>query len=421
MQYLGFFLIFVALIAGVVGLMQHLKMKKILAAPFKKTGEAAQGQGADPQGRISTEGAVQPGQQQLVAPCSGKPCLYYEIEVIQHWHKYVQTENGTKKETGKTTVNTQKVGSVFYVNDGSGPCAVDATKGMDVELEKAFNQKQGVSWGDVMFGQGYRVSVSVPGGDKIGDGVECIEKIVAPQGNLFVMGKFNAGSITKEDGMLGKLLASTKGRDKLVGATKRNSIIGFVGAGVSMLIGLPVSIFADPPAPGVNYCQITDQTEVGKKCTGKIYNDSGETVTLKVTKAGTYHIHAQAPSHIKIPLAPVLNVTDTAGKVFAKDEHTDAEVELEPGDYKINITDAFKGDPSHFKGGFSFELDVKQTKVAEAAPSASAADSAEPAASASASAAKPALKPAPAKPGTKPAPPKPTAKPTTPPKPAPKK
>ena len=39
MQYLGFFLIFVALIAGVVGLMQHLKMKKILAAPFKKTGE----------------------------------------------------------------------------------------------------------------------------------------------------------------------------------------------------------------------------------------------------------------------------------------------------------------------------------------------------------------------------------------------
>ena len=68
MQYLGFFLIFVALIAGVVGLMQHLKMKKILAAPFKKTGEAASGQGADAQGRISTEGAGQPRQPDAAVP-----------------------------------------------------------------------------------------------------------------------------------------------------------------------------------------------------------------------------------------------------------------------------------------------------------------------------------------------------------------
>lgn len=393
MQYLGFFLIFVALIAGVVGLMQHLKMKKILAAPFKKTGEIASNPSvADAQGRISTEGAVQPGQQQLVAPCSGKPCLYYEIEVIQHWHRYVTTENGTKKETGKNTITTQKVGSQFFVNDGSGPVAVDASKGMDVELEKSFSQKQGVSWGDVQFGQ-FRTSVSVPGGDKTGDGVECIEKLVAPTGNLFVMGKLAGGTITKEDGMLGKLLASTKGRDKLVGSTKTKAMAGFIGAGVSFLIGLPVSIFADPPAPGVNYCDITDQTEAGHKCTGKIYSDSGETVKLKVTKAGTYHIHAQAPSTVKIPLQPVLNVTDSTGKSFVKDEHDDAEVHLEPGDYKITITDAYKGDPAHFKGGFSFELEVKQTSVAAALTSAAPDDSAAPADSASA-------KPGTAKPAT---------------------
>lgn len=403
MQYLGFFLIFVALIAGLVGLMQHLKMKKILAAPFKKTGEIASNPSvADAQGRVSTEGAVQPGQQPLVAPCSGKPCLYYEIEVIQHWHRYVTTENGTKKETGKNTITTQKVGSQFFVNDGSGPVGVDASKGMDVELEKSFNQKQGVSWGDVTFGQGFRTSVSVPGGDKTGDGVECIEKLVAPTGNLFVMGKLAGGNITKEDGMLGKLLASTKGRDKLVGSTKTKALAGFIGGGVSLLIGLPVAIFADPPAPGVNYCAITDQTEPGHKCTGKIYNDSGENVNLKVTKAGTYHIHAQAPSHIKIPLQPVLNITNAAGKSFAKDEHSDAEVELEPGDYKINITDAYKGDPAHFKGGFSFELEVKQTAVAAALTSATPDDSAEPAGSAS------------AKPGTKPATGGGTAKPGTP-------
>ena len=164
-----------------------------------------------------------------------------------------------------------------------------------------------------------------------------------------------------------------------------------------MLIGIPVAIFADPPAPGVNYCAITDQTEAGHKCTGKISTDNGETVNLKVTKAGTYHIHAQAPSTVKIPLSPVLNVTDTAGKSFAKDEHDDAEVHLEPGDYKINISDAYKGDPAHFKGGFSFELDVKQTSVAAELTSATPDTSAEP----SGSAAKPGTKPgAGTKPGT---------------------
>ncbi|MBL9109514.1 MAG: hypothetical protein JNM74_09600, partial [Myxococcales bacterium] len=107
-------------------------------------------------------------------------------------------------------------------------------------------------------------------------------------------------------------------------------------------------------------------------------------VKLKVTKAGTYHIHAQAPSTVKIPLQPVLNVTDSTGKSFVKDEHDDAEVHLEPGDYKINITDAYKGDPAHFKGGFSFELEVKQTSVAAALTSAAPDDSAAPADSASA-------------------------------------
>ena len=145
MQYLGFFLIFVALIAGLVGLMQHLKMKKILAAPFKKTGEIASNPSvADAQGRVSTEGAVQPGQQPLVAPCSGKPCLYYEIEVIQHWHRYVTTENGTKKETGKNTITTQKVGSQFFVNDGSAlffdPVTVGPQSSDDLQLGAAIGQ-----------------------------------------------------------------------------------------------------------------------------------------------------------------------------------------------------------------------------------------------------------------------------------------
>lgn len=42
MQYLGFLLVIVAVVGFVVGLLQQLKGKKILAAPFKRTGEIAQ-------------------------------------------------------------------------------------------------------------------------------------------------------------------------------------------------------------------------------------------------------------------------------------------------------------------------------------------------------------------------------------------
>ena len=77
MQYLGFFLVFMALIAIVFGLLQHLKGKKILAAPFKKTGEIAQNPAvADAKGIVSCEGAVA-AQQPAFAPCSGTPCVYF--------------------------------------------------------------------------------------------------------------------------------------------------------------------------------------------------------------------------------------------------------------------------------------------------------------------------------------------------------
>ena len=124
MQYLGFVLVFLALVALIVGLLQHLKGKKILAAPFRKTGEVASNPAvADAQGIVSVEGAIE-AQQPAIAPCSGKPCVYYEIELIQEWEKHVVTEDGHKTEKGKDTIQTVKTGAVFFLNDGSGPIAV---------------------------------------------------------------------------------------------------------------------------------------------------------------------------------------------------------------------------------------------------------------------------------------------------------
>ena len=66
---------------------------------------------------------------------AGDPCVYFEIEVIQEWSKHVITEDGSKTEKGKDTIQTVKSGAVFFVDDGSGPVAIDPRQGMDVELE----------------------------------------------------------------------------------------------------------------------------------------------------------------------------------------------------------------------------------------------------------------------------------------------
>ncbi|MEO7328660.1 MAG: GIDE domain-containing protein, partial [Minicystis sp.] len=250
MQYLGFFLIVVAIVGIIYGILQQMKAKKILAAPFKKTAEVASNpQAADAKGLISCEGAIQT-QQPVMAPCSGRPAVYVEIEVVRLWEKYVQTENGMKTEKGKDTVSTAKQGSHFYLNDGSGPCGVDARESVDCDLEQTFEQVQNVSSGDVIFGQ-FRTHVPYDGSDKRTTGIRATEKIVAAQGNLFVMGKLAAGTVTKTDGLLGKLLASTKGREKLVGSTKRNALIGFIAGGLMFAGGVPLSIFGDPP---VDHC-----------------------------------------------------------------------------------------------------------------------------------------------------------------------
>ena len=306
---------------------------------------------------------------------------------MQKWRRTVITEDGTKTETGKNTVNTIKSGAPFFVDDGSGPVMVDPTQGMDVELDKSFNQGQDVSYGDVYFGQ-FHCHVPEAGGDRYGTGVECTEKIVPIQGGMFVMGQLVQGQIKKPEGMLGSLKASRKGRAALLGATKRNAIIGFVAGGLFILPGTGLSIFADPPEPtkpGEGACNILDESKGGTPCSGKIYNDDGSDVPLTVTQAGTFDISGGPPRGKKIPVIAALGVKDETGKELVQNAREHTTVDLQPGKYTINIKDSIAGDAAHFKGGFSYELLVKRTKLLPAATaSASAIASAAPSASASA-------------------------------------
>lgn len=114
-----------ALLVGVAvlafGLFQHLKGKRILAAPFKKTGELAKNPtSTDPKGAMSTEGKVLAPAQQLLSPCSKKPCLAYEVKIERLWEKVETTQEGTKTVKGSDTLDTLKGGAIFGVDDGSG-------------------------------------------------------------------------------------------------------------------------------------------------------------------------------------------------------------------------------------------------------------------------------------------------------------
>ncbi len=374
MQYLGFFLVVVALVLVLVGFLNQRKAGKILAAPFKKTGEIAQNpQVADAKGTVSCEGAIVV-QQPLTAPCSGKPCVYYEVELVRSWEKSVQTENGMKTEKGTVSISTNRAGSQIQINDGSGPVGADLRQDVEcAEMEKSFEQMQNIAWGDVMFGQ-YRAHVPHDTSERRTVGVKAVEKIIPAQGNAFVMGKLVAGVITKADGMLGKLMVHTKGRDKLLGTTKRNAMIGFVLGGLSLAGGVPLSILGSPPKDSC----ANMKDAVGTVCSGHITNDDGNTYDWTVTKDGTYAVEALQPN-VKVPIIPILTLRDHAGTNVVEPGESSVQGFFKAGKYKINVRDKMIGDAAKFKGGFSFTLKITGS-AGGAPPAASAIASGGPAA-----------------------------------------
>lgn len=358
----------IGLAVVVFGFLQWSKMKKILAAPFKKTGEiAANPQVADAKGMISCEGAVQV-QQPLVAPCSGKPCLYYEVKVERMWEKQEQTEDGVKTKKGTSTVTTTEVGSQFYVNDGSGPVGVDGREKVDTELTKSFEQAQNVSYGDLVFGS-YQVHVPYSGGDERTTGVRAIEKILPAEGNVFVMGKLAGGVITKQDGMLGKVVISTKGRDALVGSTKRNAMLGFIIGGVVAVGGIPIGL-AMPE--GVDTCANMENALKDGVCSARVNDNSGKTFTWKVSKEGAYKITVNATGKDAfLKLWPKVEVTKD-GKEVGEDgsESGDSAKVIawfDKGTYSIKVGDVSASHVGKLKGGAGFTLDIKQASDSEAA------------------------------------------------------
>ena len=367
------------LIVGVAvlgfGLWNHLKGKRILAAPFQKTGEIAKNPiSPDPKGAMSTEGKVVPPEQTLLSPCTKQACLAYEVKIERLYEKTETTQDGTKTVKGSETLTTLKGGAIFGLDDGSGMVKVDVSKGADFDnykdgYKKELNGHSGSS--HIQFGElSYDVPV-IGGGSGWTTGFKATEKFVPVEGNLFVLGKLEGAALVKPGWR--SMMTSAKGREGLLGSLQKKKKFSFIGGGIMAVLSIPAMIFAPEPDPNAvsAYCE-SALTDARQQCSDNVSDVDGEQFTWTVTKPGQYEIKVIAPAK-KISFMPQFIVKDAAGEELANESgdvggKAVGTVDVKAGTYELTVLPA---DSSMVKGGFSFDMAI--TSLNKEAPAAVAA------------------------------------------------
>jgi hypothetical protein len=359
---MGIVLLVIGLAVVGFGLLQHFKGKRLLSAPFLRTGQVATlVTSPDPKGLISTEGEIQA--EPVLSPCSKTPCLYYEVEITRKFEKQELTQNGTQTKKGSHRVETLKKGTTFVIDDGSGPIPVNGTEGGDFDnLQKSFSKEfkvGGMSYSEVQFGE---LRLVPQGGEGRTVAYEAVEKIVPAQGKLFVLGKLENGTIGKPGWR--SMLFSGKGREGLLKTTHRNRAIGLGGGGVAVLAAIPLMIFG--PAPKSDRCpgELTGGVE---SCKGRITSKSGDRFKWQVAEAGEYTLEVTPPAGLKFPLYSRVTVQDAAGATVAERTGgggaTVVRAHFEPGAYRLQVRES---SGIEVAGGFDYSLRI----VAPGAPAA---------------------------------------------------
>jgi hypothetical protein len=153
-------------------------------ARFNKTGSIAPAKAT-----VRLAGTVR-SYQPLVAPVSGLPCLYYEVQVERLWYQWETSENCSTRTKGTSNVLALKVGSVFSIDDGSGPVHVDMREGVKVDEQDVvtFGKTLNMVSGDARVG-GFTFHVPVSlAVDEDTYAVRVTERIVELSDAMFVLG-----------------------------------------------------------------------------------------------------------------------------------------------------------------------------------------------------------------------------------------
>jgi hypothetical protein len=376
---MGVLVMVVALAVVGFGLFQHLKGKRILAAPFKKTGDLARDPTSpDPKGAVSTEGAVVAPAQALLSPCSKTPCLYYEVKVERLYEKEEKTQDGWKTVKGTDTLDTLKSGALASLDDGSGAVPIDFSKGADFDNFKEGFKKElnGRGWSsNIQFGQ---LSYDVPPiGASEGHtiGFKATEKLVPVEGNLFVLGKIDGGRIVKPSWR--SMMASSKGRDGLLASTAKKKKLSLIGGGIGAVAAIPLMLFGpsmSDSSAGSGHCQST-LADAQASCSDNVSSKYGNDYAWTVAKDGQFEVSVTPPSGKKYAIDPQIVIKNAAGEVVADESAlgpgavAKAALNLKAGAYTVTVKD-LRGDS--VKGGYDYQLaiaavgGVAAARVAEA-------------------------------------------------------
>ncbi|MCU0694981.1 MAG: E3 ubiquitin ligase family protein [Myxococcaceae bacterium] len=370
---MGVLLLLVGVAVLGFGLFQHLKGKRILSAPFKTTGELAKNPvSPDAKGAMSTEGKVVPPAEPLLSPCTKQPCLAYEVKVERLWEKVETTQDGTKTVKGSDTLDTLKGGAVFGLDDGSGAIRVDVSKGADFDSYKDGYKKElnGRGWASqIQFGElAYDVPV-ISDSEKYTIGFKATEKYVPVEGSLFVLGKLEGASLVKPGWRA--MMASSKGREGLLGSIQKKKKFSFIGGGVAAVLSIPLMVFgpsvSDGAAsgegdPNVSFGGSCNSALTGavKGCKGTVSSAQGARFSWTVTHKDTYELVATPAKGKKVQLDPNLVLESASGEELVNADASigqpvTASVELEPGTYSLIVKDV---SGYTVKGGFSFDLSI---------------------------------------------------------------
>ena len=307
--YIGLIIAGVGVLLALGGLLARRTAGKILSTPLARTGDAARANGI-----TSCEGAVR-AQHTLTAPCTGAPCVYYRLTI----EKKVKEKRGNQTTTRWKKIHDQHQGSVFALDDGSGPITIDAREEVDGDLEKTFSGPP--PGGPGLGGLAALVASSARPG--LGEEVleyRATEHVVRADAKLFALGAAQAGHLTRPGS--GKLTLSTRGRDATVGSAKRKALALFVAGGLAAVGGATVAVLRPGEARACgdlvdvqSECAVTSDVVEADRLqpdgTNKHERFRRSVLTWKVTKAGKYELAARDPK--KRRALPTIQVENSIG------------------------------------------------------------------------------------------------------------
>lgn len=342
--YIGLIIAGVGLVLVLGGVLARKKAGKILSTPLVRTGDAARANGI-----TSCEGAVR-AQQTLTGPCSGTPCVYYRLTL----EKKVREKRGSQTTTRWKKIHDQHQGTAFVLDDGSGPIMVHAEAEVDGDVEKTFS---GPPPGGPGLGSLAAV-VSAQARPGVGEEIleyRATEYAVRAEGKLFVLGEAQSGHLMAP-GPSGKVMLSTRGRDALLGSSKRKALALLVAGGLATAGGATVAILRPGEARACGElvdthgeCAVTSEVAEADRVqpdgTNKHERFRRSILTWKVTKAGAYELAARDPKKgkalptiqvenaIGMPMNLDLGIGIGAGAYATKTKTTS----LTPGTYSIYV------------------------------------------------------------------------------------